>query len=109
MIDIPVSPLTTQVILEAYSQVLEVRIYLIFFISTSLLDDIIFAQAAGQRDLIALYAGALEDNAVERYALFLISIEISADIDERRMALMQARDHRLDIDRVIVATAERTI
>ncbi|KAJ6546893.1 nuclear pore protein 84/107 [Mycena capillaripes] len=88
MIDIPVPPLATQVILESYLQVLE---------------------AAGQRDLIAMYAGALGDNAVERYALFLVSLELSADITERRLALTRARDHGLDMDRVAIATAERTI
>ncbi|KAJ7063608.1 nuclear pore protein 84/107 [Mycena amicta] len=88
MIDIPVPPLATQVILESYLQVL---------------------QAAGQRDLIAMYAGALGDNAVERYALFLVSLELSADIDERRLALTRAREHGLDMDRVAVVAAERTI
>ncbi|KAF7323271.1 Nuclear pore complex protein [Mycena chlorophos] len=88
MIDIPVPPLATQVILESYLQVLE---------------------AAGQRDLIAMYAGALGDNAVERYALFLVSLELSADIDERRLALQRAREHGLDMNRVAVVTAERTI
>ncbi|KAJ7695686.1 nuclear pore protein 84/107 [Mycena rosella] len=78
MIDVPVPPLATQVILESYLQVLE---------------------AAGQRDLIAMYAGALGDNAVERYALFLVSLELSADIDERRLALTRAREHGLDMDR----------
>ncbi|KZP13590.1 hypothetical protein FIBSPDRAFT_797582 [Athelia psychrophila] len=88
MIDIPVAPLATQIVLEAYLQVLE---------------------AAGQRDLIALYAGALGDNAVERYAMFLTSLELSADLDERRVALTRARDHGLDMERVAIATAERTI
>ncbi|KAI0318304.1 nuclear pore protein 84/107 [Amylostereum chailletii] len=88
MIDIQVSPLATQIILEAYLQVLE---------------------AAGQRDLIAMYAGALGDNAVERYALFLTSLELSADVAERRLALTRAREHGLDVERVAVVTAERTI
>ncbi|OJT05441.1 Nucleoporin nup107 [Trametes pubescens] len=88
MIDMPVSPFATQIILEAYLQVLE---------------------AAGQRELIAMYAGALGDNAVERYALFLTSLELSADIDERRLALTRAREHGLDIERVAIVTAERTI
>jgi len=43
-------------------------------------------QAAGERDLIAMYASALGDNAVDRYAMFLTSLELSADIDERRLA-----------------------
>ncbi|GLB38465.1 putative nuclear pore protein 84 / 107 [Lyophyllum shimeji] len=88
MIEIAVPPLATQVILEAYLQVLE---------------------AAGQRDLIAMYAGALGDNAVERYAMFLVSLELSADTTERRLALTRARDHGLDMDRVAIAAAERTI
>lgn len=56
-----------------------------------------------------MYAGALGDNAVERYALFLVSLELSADITERRLALTRAREHGLDMDRVAIATAERTI
>ncbi|KAI0804804.1 nuclear pore protein 84/107 [Irpex lacteus] len=88
MIDVPAPPLATQVILEAYLQVLE---------------------QAGQRELIALYAGALGDNAVDRYAMFLTSLALSADVAERRLALTRARDHGLDMERVAVATAERTI
>ncbi|KAI6131044.1 nuclear pore protein 84/107 [Pisolithus croceorrhizus] len=88
MIDIHTPPLATQVILEAYLQVLE---------------------AAGQRELIAMYAGALGDNAVERYAMFLTSLDLSADIKERRLALTRAREHGLDVDTVAVVTAERTI
>lgn len=56
-----------------------------------------------------MYAGALGDNAVERYAMFLISLELSADPTERRLALTRARDHGLDMHRVAVATAERTL
>ncbi|KAI0259467.1 nuclear pore protein 84/107 [Gloeopeniophorella convolvens] len=88
MIDIPVSPLAIQIILEAYLQVLE---------------------NAGQRSLIAMYAGALGDNAVERYALFLTSLALSADPAERRTALQRAREHNLDVPRVAIVTAERTI
>lgn len=88
MIDLSPPPLATQVILESYLQVLE---------------------AAGQRELIAMYAGALGDNAVERYAMFLASLELSADRAERRLALTRARDHGLDMIRVAVVTAERTV
>ncbi|KAN0078059.1 Nuclear pore protein 84/107 [Tylopilus felleus] len=88
MIDVSVPPLATQVILEAYLQVLE---------------------GAGQRDLIAMYAGALGDNAVERYAMFLTSLDLSADIKERKLALTRAREHGLDVDRVAIVTAEQTI
>ncbi|KAJ7719417.1 hypothetical protein B0H16DRAFT_1739449 [Mycena metata] len=66
-------------------------------------------EAAGQRDLIAMYAGSLGDNAVEHYALFLVSLELSADITERRLALIRARDHGLDMDRVAIVAAERTM
>ncbi|KAL6298142.1 nuclear pore protein 84/107 [Sparassis latifolia] len=88
MIEINVPPLAMQVILEAYLQVLE---------------------AAGQRELIAMYAGALGDNAIERYAMFLTSLELSADLEERRLALNRAREHGLDMHRVAIVTAERTI
>lgn len=56
-----------------------------------------------------MYAGALGDNAVDRYAMFLTSLELSADANERRDALVRARDHGLDMHRVATATAERTI
>ena len=56
-----------------------------------------------------MYAGALGDNAVERYALFLTSLDLSIDIKERKQALTRAREHGLDVDRVAVVTAERTI
>lgn len=57
---------------------------------------------ANQRDLIALYVGTL---AVERYALFLVSLELGADPGEHRLTLTQAREHGLDMDRVVVVTA----
>ncbi|KAF9488030.1 nuclear pore protein 84/107 [Pleurotus eryngii] len=88
MIDIAVPPLAAQIILEAYIRVLE---------------------GAGQRDLIAMYAGALGENAIERYALFLTSLELSTDLSERRLALTRGMDHGLDLDRVAITTAERTI
>jgi nuclear pore complex protein Nup107 len=46
---------------------------------------------------------------VERYAAFLVSLGLSADAHERRLALTRAREHGLDIERVAVVTAERTI
>ncbi|KAJ3503194.1 hypothetical protein NLJ89_g8543 [Agrocybe chaxingu] len=88
MIDTPVPPAVTQVILESYLEVLE---------------------EAGERELIALYAGALGDNAVERYAAFLVSLALSPNYDERRLALTRASEHGLDVERVAVAAAERTI
>ncbi|TFK38561.1 nuclear pore protein 84/107 [Crucibulum laeve] len=88
MIDITPPPMAMQKILEAYLQVLE---------------------DAGQRELIAMYAGALGDNAVDRYAAFLLSLALSADINERHLALTRARDHGLDMERVAIAAAELTI
>ena len=70
---------------------------------------LIQSKAAGQRELIAMYAGALGDNAVERYAMFLTSLELSADITERRLALTRAKEHGLDMERVAIVTAERTM
>jgi Nuclear pore protein 84 / 107 len=56
-----------------------------------------------------MYAGALGDNAVERYALFLTSLVLSVDPGERRTALQRAREHGLDVPRVAIVTAEHTI
>lgn len=56
-----------------------------------------------------MYAGALGDNAVERYAMFLTSLDLTADIKERRLALTRAREHGLDVNTVAIVTAERTI
>ena len=56
-----------------------------------------------------MYAGALGDNAVERYPMFLVSLGLSGDASEWRLALTQARDHGLDMDRVTIAAAECTI
>jgi nuclear pore complex protein Nup107 len=105
MIDMPVPPLAMQIILEAYLQVLEV----ITCTSNEYLELTHLPQGAGQRELIAMYAGALGDNAVERYAMFLVSLELSADTSERRLALTRARDHGLNMDRVAIVAAERTI
>lgn len=56
-----------------------------------------------------MYAGALGANAIERYALFLVSLDLSTDISERRLALTRASEHGLDMEHVAVATAEQTI
>jgi len=39
----------------------------------------------------------------------LTSLELTADINERRLALTRAREHGLNVHRVAVVTAERTI
>jgi nuclear pore complex protein Nup107 len=65
-------------------------------------------QDAGARDYIAMYAGALGDNAVERYAAFLAALG-PAPVQERLAALQRARAHGLDVARVAMAAAERTL
>ena len=62
----------------------------------------------GQRDLIALYAGALGDNAVERYAEFLVSLALTADFNECRTVLTRGSEHGLNVERVAVVTVEKT-
>ncbi|KAJ4468243.1 nuclear pore protein 84/107 [Lentinula aciculospora] len=88
MIDVAVPPDAVVIILEAYLQILE---------------------AAGKRELIAMYAGALGENAVSRYAVFLVSLELSADPSERQLALTRAKEHGLDVDGVAAVTAEMTM
>ena len=56
-----------------------------------------------------MYTRALGQDAVERYAMFLVSLSLSADINERRLALTRAREHGLDMERIAIFTAERTI
>ena len=56
-----------------------------------------------------MYTRALGQDAVERYAMFLVSLALSADIKERRLALTRARDQGLDMERIAIFTAERTI
>ncbi|KAG2111123.1 hypothetical protein DEU56DRAFT_905551 [Suillus clintonianus] len=59
-------------------------------------------QAAGQRELIAMYAVPLGDNAVERYAMFLTSLELTADVNDRRLAVTH-------VHKKAVVAAKRTI
>jgi len=107
MIEVPIPPEPVKVILESYLAVLEASSTSpIFFVRFSLHSIV---QDAGQRDLIALYACALGDNAVARYAAFLVSLGLSVDINERRLALTRANEHGLNVERVAIVTAERTI
>ncbi|KAG1838798.1 hypothetical protein DFJ58DRAFT_860790 [Suillus subalutaceus] len=57
---------------------------------------------------LAMYVGALGDDAVERYEMFLTSLELTADINERRLALTRAREHHdgVNVHRVAAVTAE---
>ncbi|KAF8905638.1 nuclear pore protein 84/107 [Mucidula mucida] len=88
MISLPVPPDSVQVILEAYLSVLE---------------------STGHNELIALYAAALGDNAITRYAAFLVHSGIQSNLADRRGALNQARQHGLDVDRVALSAAEQTL
>lgn len=106
MIDIAVPADATQIILEIYLQVLEVRL-LYHTPSKPPLKTIL--QEAGQREHIALYASALGENAVERYALFLTSLDLGTDAAERRAALLRAEKHDLDMVRVAQVTAEKSL
>lgn len=56
-----------------------------------------------------MYAAAMGTNAVDRYASFLTSLDVSVSIADRRAALARVRDHGLDMQRVAEATMQRTI
>ncbi|KZV71461.1 hypothetical protein PENSPDRAFT_630135 [Peniophora sp. CONT] len=88
MSDEVVSPFVTQVILEAYLSVLEGK---------------------GQRKLIAMYAGALGDNAVDRYAHYLSTMELSVDRKARGDTLADAAKYGLDTVRVAEKAAEMSV
>ncbi|KAF8346792.1 hypothetical protein F5887DRAFT_916111 [Amanita rubescens] len=76
----------------------------------------------GEWHLIALNVGALGENAVERYALFLVLFKLGKDegiriegvdggdlIEEWRRALLRARERGQDVSRVAVVAAERFV
>lgn len=44
-----------------------------------------------------------------RYAEFLASLGLDADIVERRLSLTRAKDHNLDMKHVACATAEKSV
>ncbi|KAG2127432.1 hypothetical protein BD769DRAFT_1668078 [Suillus cothurnatus] len=52
---------------------------------------------------------ALGGSVVEQYVMFLTSLKLTADINERQLALTRAQECGLNIHRVAVVTAERTI
>jgi nuclear pore complex protein Nup107 len=56
-----------------------------------------------------MYARALGDSIVEQYVMFLTSLELTVDINERQLALTRAQECGLNVHRVAVVTAERTI
>lgn len=66
-------------------------------------------QAANKRDLIAMYAAALGDNAVRRYASFLNDLGVTTSMQERKLALHQAAEHGLNVQDVAETTAEMSM
>ncbi|KZT02139.1 uncharacterized protein LAESUDRAFT_717045 [Laetiporus sulphureus 93-53] len=64
-------------------------------------------EARGERELIAMYAAAMGTDAVDRYASFLTSLDVSVSIADRRAALARVRDHGLDMQRTITMTMEQ--
>lgn len=46
---------------------------------------------------------------MERYSLFLVGMDLSSDLEERRVALLRAKEHSLDIVRVAQVTAEKSV
>ncbi|PCH39069.1 hypothetical protein WOLCODRAFT_110522 [Wolfiporia cocos MD-104 SS10] len=88
MLDVPVPTKEFQLILGIYLDMLE---------------------EAGQRDLIALYTSALGGESYKRYAEYLAQFGLSLDATHRRLLLSRAREHSLDMDRIAIATAEKTM
>ncbi|KAF8324711.1 nuclear pore protein 84/107 [Cantharellus anzutake] len=62
-------------------------------------------EAQERGDLVALYVGALGDNAIQRYALYLSNLPIELTKHDRYLALNRAKDHGLDIEAVAFSTA----
>ncbi|KAL8276505.1 hypothetical protein RQP46_011106 [Phenoliferia psychrophenolica] len=57
--------------------------------------------------LIAFYAATLEEqSAVDSYAHFLATFGIDSDVENRRAALLQAREHGLDLASIAFRTVE---
>ena len=56
-----------------------------------------------------MYAGALGENAVERYAMFLVSLPLDVSPNERRRTLLRAAEFGLDVTRVAIVAAERSV
>ncbi|SNX87618.1 nucleoporin [Melanopsichium pennsylvanicum] len=64
-------------------------------------------EAAGETDLVAMYASSLEPQSATRsYANFLRSMEVLADRDAKAHALRQAEEHNLDLAAVARCTVD---
>ncbi|KAF9506540.1 hypothetical protein BS47DRAFT_1321765 [Hydnum rufescens UP504] len=56
-------------------------------------------------DLVALYVGALGDNAIQRYAVFLSNLSLDLSKHDRLVAVNRAKEHGLDVEAVAFSTA----
>lgn len=64
-------------------------------------------EAAGENDLVAMYASSLEPQSATRsYANFLRSMDVNASRDAKAHALRQAEQHNLDLAAVARCTVE---
>lgn len=64
-------------------------------------------EAAGETDLVAMYASSLEPQSATRsYAKFLGSMDVNASRDAKAHALRQAEEHNLDLAAVARCTVE---
>lgn len=122
-IDVSVPPNAVRVILEGYIRVLET---LPSASDGSMNMDVGETGSMGHTKLLALYTAALGENAVERYAQFLVDLSFPVlelhpldaagetvrnglSLEERREALMKAKENGFEMDRVAIAVAERSI
>ncbi len=64
-------------------------------------------EAAGETDLVAMYASSLEPQSATRsYAKFLRSMDVNASREAKAHALRQAEEHNLDLAAVARCTVE---
>ena len=86
LLSIPLPDFACNTILSCYVQVLE---------------------AAGETDLVAMYASSLEPQSATRsYANFLRSMDVNASREAKAHALRQAEEHNLDLAAVARCTVE---
>ncbi|TIA79155.1 hypothetical protein E3P98_03452 [Wallemia ichthyophaga] len=86
--DVPNGP--AEIILEVYVRTLE--------------------QRNEAKELVGMYAGCLGEGAGgESFAHYLHSLDITTPIDVRKAALMQTREHGLDLEGVACRTVELTL
>ncbi|KAG8898971.1 Nucleoporin nup84 [Tulasnella sp. 403] len=62
-------------------------------------------ESQGHGQLVALYVGALSENAVDKYASYLSRLDVHLSRSEREAALRRCQDHGLNVGEVAVRTA----